>query len=271
MAQESTLPSSPALLAPRHGTIVDGRSVTFSWEPAEGATTYRIEVARDTAFEDLLLEQELGPATRVTLKGLAPLDGQTYYWRVLTGDGTGWSEGEHVESFISGTPDVMQERDARPEDDEALGPVGALFRASSVQAAAEISSDDPDAVVAAEAGVEREGVATGQILGIAFAVLSAVVVIIIVLFMWTGVEAQAVRQAVVGSSGYPELRETEAAAARQLDHYDVVDDAQGIYRIPIDRAIDLMVLEAQQAPGRSYSAEIPALQPAPPAPAGDSL
>ena len=51
----------------------------------------------------------------------------------------------------------------------------------------------------------------------------------------------------VEMTGYPPLRETNLSAQARLTQYAVVDLAAGRYRIPVDRAMDLMVSEAGAA------------------------
>jgi hypothetical protein len=67
---------------------------------------------------------------------------------------------------------------------------------------------------------------------------------------------------VLAETTYPELREAMASAAGRLTQFGVVDQAQGVYRIPIDRAIDLMVNEQFQNGGAGdYSDELRLLPP----------
>lgn len=102
-------------------------------------------------------------------------------------------------------------------------------------------------------GVQYEGVGAGPIMGFIFVIL-----IFIAVFVWVGINwaesaAQQAHEAAAMDLNYPELRQAELTAARHLNQYEVIDAGQGIYRIPIDRAIDLMVREAYQAPGGNYS------------------
>ncbi|MFQ5568825.1 MAG: hypothetical protein ACE5G0_04070 [Rhodothermales bacterium] len=114
--------------------------------------------------------------------------------------------------------------------------------------------------LAEEIGVQYEGISVGGIMGFVAVVILAVVLLVTVGFVWAGAFSQQLHEEMAASAEYPETREVELQAARKLNQYGVIDQNQGIYRIPIDRAIDLMVNEAYQAPGGDYSQELQ-LQP----------
>ena len=57
-------------------------------------------------------------------------------------------------------------------------------------------------------------------------------------------------------SQYPVLQETEAQAAQLLGQYGVVDADAGLYRIPIDQAIQLQLNQAAQAAPGTYSSQV---------------
>jgi hypothetical protein len=64
----------------------------------------------------------------------------------------------------------------------------------------------------------------------------------------------------ISVSGYPELRQTEIDAARQLTQYQVLNDAERIYQIPLEQAQRLMINEAETgASTRQTSSELPLL------------
>ncbi len=257
MAQEKDyaspdFPEAPVLVAPRSEAVVNGRDVTFEWEPVEGASAYFIEVATDTTFDDPVVEQNTGDKTALALTDAFGTEGQTYYWRVLAKDERGWSHGDRVESFVAATADKAEEAEyasARPDDDaEGSGPYAALVGSALREAAAEATGSDELLEEEREAGVAHEGVEAGQILGIAAAILLAVILIVFTLFFWVDNVSQSQSRAVVGLSGYPELRETEVEAARLLDQYEVVSEEERTYRIPIQEAMDLIVNEQYEAP-----------------------
>jgi hypothetical protein len=251
-----TLPA-PALVSPKEAHVVDGSAVTFDWTPVAGAADYVLQVAADTQFDQVVFEEGTGDATSLTVYDVFPVDGKSYYWRVIARDSEG-VEGtaDHVESFVSGTAEAAVAGLERP--DERFGPAPALFRSAAADVAAELGGEDAFAAEEAAHGVQHEGVEAGQILGIALAVLAALVVAIIVVFQWTGIRSQHAAQSMVGAAPYQELREIRTEATRLLGQYDVVEGQPGVYRIPIDRAIDLMATEAyQQREQQQYSEELP--------------
>ncbi len=105
-------------------------------------------------------------------------------------------------------------------------------------------------------GVQYEGVGAGAIMGFIFLCVILIGGVVWVGMNWAESEVQQAQEAAAADLNYPELRQAELTAARQLNQYEVIDAAQGRYRIPIDRAIDLMVREAYLAPGSNYSQEL---------------
>lgn len=248
---------APVLLEPRDEEVVDARAVTFQWRPARNAVDYRLQVSADVTFETLVLERPIGRDTTVTITDAFPADEATYYWRVVATDAEGGVHGtDTIGSFISGTPEEGAMHLARPDED--LGPGAALVRGAAVEVAAEATQDEKYFAQEAAMGVEHEGIPAGQIMGIALAVSVSLVLIIVVLIQYVNISAQDVRHAVVGMSGYPEVREHNLAATQRLSGYGTVEGQPGVYRIPIDRAIELMANEAYQAQGRTYAQDFPA-------------
>ncbi len=105
-------------------------------------------------------------------------------------------------------------------------------------------------------GVQYEGVGAGLIMGFIFVCLMFVVGVVWVGINWAESAAQQAHEVAAMDLNYPELRQAELTAARLLNQYEVIDAGQGRYRIPIDRAVDLMVREAYLAPGGNYSQEL---------------
>jgi hypothetical protein len=219
----------------------------------EGALRYQLEVATEQNFEDLVVDRVVENDSSLTLVDTFPTDGTIYYWRVLAGDDAGWSNGDHVESFVSATAEQAAEQLAQPN--ERLGPYPELIRGASVEAAAEVTGEEGLYEREAELGVEHEGVEAGQILGITLAIAASIVMIVIVLFQWTRIVEMETRAAATGLSGYPELHRIELEARQQLREYGVVDSDAGVYRIPVDRAMELLIQESRQS---GDSAAVPA-------------
>lgn len=246
----------PVLVSPREETVVNGRQFTLAWNPVKGASSYRVQIADSPSFDTLAFEEIVEDGTDLVVEDELSLDERTYYWRVLARDEEGRLHGEdNVESFISGTPDDEDLHLATPDAEEEYGPAARLFRGAKAEAAAELTHDQKYVDEEAELGVEHEGVEAGQILGFALATAVALGLAIFALFQYVDIVADETRFTATGSSGYPELREAELNATRQLSQYGVVDEQEGVYRIPVDRAIEIMANEARQSDGE-YSSEL---------------
>jgi hypothetical protein len=76
-------------------TVVNGYSVTLNWSPVDGAVKYKLQVAKDDTFANLIFNAPvLSPDTSKLLN--LPEKTKTYYWRVRAIDGvnskSAWSE-----------------------------------------------------------------------------------------------------------------------------------------------------------------------------------
>jgi hypothetical protein len=239
-------PPSPNLVAPRQAAVVNGREVTFNWEPVEEADAYRLQVAATSAFDEILFEETLDDVTAVTVARLFPTDGQTFFWRVQARVDDVWSRGERVESLVATTEDEAEEHEGLPSDEEDMGPAAQLVR-SAGRDVAETVVDVPRSrrlEREKEMGVAYEGVAAGQIAAIALSILFVIVCASIIVFFWTGQVSDRAEQAVAADGRNADLRETEIQATQQLEQYGVVSEEEGTYRIPIDRAMDIIANEA---------------------------
>ena len=87
------LPAAPVPTTPKPAARVTGTQVTFQWTAVAADARYRLQVARDAAFTDLILEREVSATNQALADGLLP---GTYFWRVATLDAQGesgaWSE-----------------------------------------------------------------------------------------------------------------------------------------------------------------------------------
>ena len=93
--------------------------------------------------------------------------------------------------------------------------------------------------------VEPEGLNAGAI---GVIVVGGLVFIIAAMFVVVEITGLVFHDALVESTtltGYPKLQETRARADEILSSYAPIDRDAGIYRIPIDRAMELVVEEAQ--------------------------
>jgi hypothetical protein len=78
--KQHRLPAAPALDSPAAGERVIGPAVLLRWTSIDAAAGYRIEVARDMAFTDLLTQADV-PGADLTLRDV-PVG--HYFWRVAS-------------------------------------------------------------------------------------------------------------------------------------------------------------------------------------------
>lgn len=97
-----------------------------------------------------------------------------------------------------------------------------------------------------EVGIEPEGINASVIVGTV--VLSVVLILALVIFgfAYSGFHFTEAKVASTETTGYPLKVETEMNGAALLDGYEQVDAESNIYRIPIDRAMELVVAESNQ-------------------------
>ncbi len=86
-------PSTPVLQSPANAATNIAVTVTLSWYPASGASTYQLQVATDTLFAGLVFNQS---GLTSTSRQVGPLSYNTnYYWRVNATNASGtsyWSD-----------------------------------------------------------------------------------------------------------------------------------------------------------------------------------
>jgi len=91
--------------------------------------------------------------------------------------------------------------------------------------------------------VAYEGIAASQIMAIAVSILSVILVAVVVLFGWYGQVSQDTQARYSGAENYELLQQTRAEQTEAISQYGVVDEEKGVYRIPIDRAMDMVAAE----------------------------
>lgn len=72
-------PEPPVTIAPPDGGTVEQTEATLRWTDREGLTGYRLQVARNPDFGDLVVDDSQVPGASRTVTGLSS---GTYYWRV---------------------------------------------------------------------------------------------------------------------------------------------------------------------------------------------
>lgn len=241
---DSDAPAPPDLVAPADAVVAHGRNVTFAWEVSSGADRYRLQIAETARFDDLVVDANVGNETAVTVGNQLPTDGETFFWRVRAGSEEGWSAPSSVESFIASTEEEA-EHDLLSEP--VAGPVTGLARARTRDVSREVLTIDDRLEQEKERGVAYEGVAASQIMGIAAAILIVILVAVVVIFGWYGQVVQETRADLTNDQNYELLQETRTEANDALSQYGVVDKEEGVYRIPIDRAMDIVAREEYEA------------------------
>lgn len=112
-----------------------------------------------------------------------------------------------------------------------------------------------EAVIAA--GVEPESMDAPGIFAVVLAVAVLVMVIVIAVFQIVNLEVQDVRhQAAAASTSSGALTELSLEGTRKLNRYEPIAGSEGRYRIPIDRAMELMAKESYARSGADYSPEV---------------
>lgn len=233
-------PPPPDPVAPRDASVVNGREVTFVWEPVDEAVSYRLQVAPTARFEEPLLDEDVGTETAVTVGNTFSTEGNTLFWRVRAVSEDGWSEGGPVESFVAASPEEAKEAIAREEEEQ---PVTGLARAERRDEPRQVFTLDDQFEEEKERGVAYEGVAASQIIAVAAAILVVILVAVVVLFGWYTQVSQDTQAANEGADVYERVRQPDREAAEHLQEYGVVDEEEEVYHIPIDQAMDRVLTE----------------------------
>lgn len=98
--------------------------------------------------------------------------------------------------------------------------------------------------MASDLAVQQEGLSTSAVFKTAGAIAGSLVVIVILLLQWVNLQFQEADAAAADVVAYPEIEDAELQASQLLTQYGVVDAEQGLYRIPIETAMQLMVDQA---------------------------
>lgn len=78
---KGTTPQRVEIIEPKAFSNVNGPTVELQWKAAEGATSYRVQVATDPNFKWLVAEKDFVTDTKFSLSGLE--SGKKYHWRVF--------------------------------------------------------------------------------------------------------------------------------------------------------------------------------------------
>lgn len=107
-------PPAPALLSPANGATDVSTSPTLVWNPEAVATSYHVQLATDSDFAELVIDQ--ANITESSL-GVSELTlGEEYFWRVIASNSYGDSPWSDIWSFA-----VSVE-----EEEDVMGPLLAM-------------------------------------------------------------------------------------------------------------------------------------------------
>jgi len=197
------MPTAPTPIAPSDGATVGASTVELEWTPVDGATRYRLQLARDPEFEQVFFEGRVGDTPSFRYTGL-PDEDVTLHWRVQAELHGAWEE--------SGPPASFQ-----------------LRRASAGLSTTSSRAADLPEGPAQQHREER----SGPLLMIA--AVGATILLLVGLFVLADLTLL--------SPGSGETDAASAAPPPQedvsLQDYSVGDD--GVYRIPIDSAMKQVV------------------------------
>lgn len=102
-------PGPFGLMSPLQGSSAQPLTPQLSWESAEGATTYAVEIATSTSFgtSDVFQQIVNAPATTLTVPALTLSPGVVYYWRVSAQNGADYTIATDAPRWFS-SPYVVQ-------------------------------------------------------------------------------------------------------------------------------------------------------------------
>lgn len=97
----ATPPAATTLSEPAFMAKISGSEVTLKWAPIEGVENYHLQVATDSVYKWLAVDEKLYKGTSYQVKGLEA--GKHYFWRVAgvkPGNTASYSKGEFAKSMF---------------------------------------------------------------------------------------------------------------------------------------------------------------------------
>ena len=98
--QPTTPPAIPSLVSPLNGATGVSLLANLAWDPASGAGSYRVQVAKDNAFGQIVYDQADITVTSISVSSLEA--NTQYFWRVNAANPTGTSDWSDAWSFTTG-------------------------------------------------------------------------------------------------------------------------------------------------------------------------
>ncbi len=97
------VPAAPSLISPLNNSVGQPLSLNLIWGKSQYTTKYRLLLAVDSMFTNILLNDSLLTDSLKSVAGLSPLT--YYYWKVCAGNISGWSSYSSAYKFkTTGSP-----------------------------------------------------------------------------------------------------------------------------------------------------------------------
>lgn len=97
-----------------------------------------------------------------------------------------------------------------------------------------------------ETGVTPDGFRPIRIMAVLICAALVIFTLVVIVSQFVYYTAQETRYTTSDEISYPDLELLESQAAEILDQYSLLDEEAGVYRIPINRAIELVAGEAAE-------------------------
>ena len=105
-------PSTPALVSPANGILDQPVSLSFVWNIVSTAASYHIQVATDTGFSNIFIQDSSLTDSLKSISGLS--NSAVYYWRLRGKNAGGAGEWSNIWSFETGNTGVQPRPYALP-------------------------------------------------------------------------------------------------------------------------------------------------------------
>jgi hypothetical protein len=105
-------PPAPQLIYPQLGDTVRIRTFIYDWSDITLATKYRLEVATDSMFADIIILDSGLTASQFEV--VSPFSNGHYYWRVKGGNANGWGPYTGKSDFFVQAPVGINENKTLP-------------------------------------------------------------------------------------------------------------------------------------------------------------
>ena len=141
-------------------------------------------------------------------------------------------------------PEEAEADRVRPAQQEPMGPMAELFSADVTDVEARYLGDREAEAEAERMGVEGEGIASGQILGLMAATIVVVLIAIVAVFYLTSLQTSTASGVVEGEiAELPEGVDVRNEAIAVMEQYTRSGEDSLSFTIPIDRAIELTIAD----------------------------